>query len=104
MSASEGRERVHCGLCFSQASDTLRLCAVRRAGCPATQQMHGSPCQPRALLLLLLLQVAKVSDFGVSAKLMDGATHRSTTSLGTITHMAPEGKCLFVIKCWCTAP
>lgn len=40
------------------------------------------------LLLLLLLQVAKVSDFGVSARLLDGATHRSTTSLGTITHMA----------------
>lgn len=39
-------------------------------------------------VLLLLLQVAKVSDFGVSARLLDGATHRSTTSLGTITHMA----------------
>jgi hypothetical protein len=40
------------------------------------------------LSLSLLLQVAKVSDFGVSAQLLDGATHRSTTSLGTITHMA----------------
>jgi serine/threonine protein kinase len=39
---------------------------------------------------VLLLQVAKVSDFGVSVRLLDGATHRSTTSLGTITHMAPE--------------
>jgi hypothetical protein len=36
------------------------------------------------------VQVAKVSDFGVSAQLLDGATHCSTTSLGTITHMAPE--------------
>jgi hypothetical protein len=34
--------------------------------------------------------VAKVSDFGVSARLLDGATHRSTASLGTITHVAPE--------------
>jgi hypothetical protein len=42
------------------------------------------------VLLTSLAQVAKVSDFGVSAQLLDGATHRSTTSLGTITHMAPE--------------
>ncbi|KAF6260605.1 hypothetical protein COO60DRAFT_1700220 [Scenedesmus sp. NREL 46B-D3] len=35
-------------------------------------------------------QVAKISDFGLSATLLDGATHRSTASMGTITHMAPE--------------
>eukprot|EP00775_Hariotina_reticulata_P005704 gene5704-5944_t len=35
-------------------------------------------------------QVAKISDFGLAATLMDGATHRSTASMGTITHMAPE--------------
>lgn len=32
-------------------------------------------------------QVAKISDFGLSAMLLNGATHRSTASLGTITHM-----------------
>jgi serine/threonine protein kinase len=36
------------------------------------------------------LQVAKISDFGLAAVLLDGATHRSTASMGTITHMAPE--------------
>lgn len=57
--------------------------------------LQDSKCaMARFTLLLLLLQVAKVSDFGVSAKLMDGATHRSTASLGTITHMAPECECL----------
>ncbi|KAF6251427.1 kinase-like domain-containing protein [Scenedesmus sp. NREL 46B-D3] len=35
-------------------------------------------------------QVAKISDFGLAAVLLDGATHRSTASMGTITHMAPE--------------
>ncbi|WIA33471.1 hypothetical protein OEZ86_006600 [Tetradesmus obliquus] len=35
-------------------------------------------------------QVAKISDFGLAATLLDGATHRSTASMGTITHMAPE--------------
>jgi mitogen-activated protein kinase kinase kinase 11 len=35
-------------------------------------------------------QVAKISDFGLSAVLLNGTTHRSTASLGTITHMAPE--------------
>lgn len=43
-----------------------------------------------ALFVAMLPQIAKVSDFGVSARLLDGATHRSTTSLGTITHMSPE--------------
>lgn len=35
-------------------------------------------------------QIAKISDFGLAAVLLDGATHRSTASLGTITHCAPE--------------
>ena len=35
-------------------------------------------------------QVAKISDFGLSAVLLNDTTHRSTASLGTITHMAPE--------------
>eukprot|EP00775_Hariotina_reticulata_P006955 gene6955-7171_t len=35
-------------------------------------------------------QVAKISDFGLAAVLLDGATHRSTASMGTITHCAPE--------------
>lgn len=35
-------------------------------------------------------QISKISDFGLAATLMDGATHRSTASMGTITHMAPE--------------
>jgi serine/threonine protein kinase len=30
-------------------------------------------------------QVAKISDFGLSAVLVNGATHRSTTSVGTIS-------------------
>lgn len=47
-------------------------------------------------------------DFGVSTRLLDGATHRSTTSLGTITHMAPEGECGVLLldedvaNCGCT--
>lgn len=35
-------------------------------------------------------QVAKISDFGLATVLLNGATHRSTASMGTITHMAPE--------------
>lgn len=35
-------------------------------------------------------QIAKISDFGLSAVLMNDTTHRSTASLGTITHAAPE--------------
>jgi len=35
-------------------------------------------------------QIAKISDFGLSTMLLSGATHRSTASLGTITHCAPE--------------
>ncbi|KIZ00671.1 hypothetical protein MNEG_7293 [Monoraphidium neglectum] len=34
--------------------------------------------------------VAKVSDFGLSRVLNAGATHRSTRTFGTITHMGPE--------------
>jgi serine/threonine protein kinase len=40
--------------------------------------------------MLYDVQVAKISDFGLAAVLLDGATHRSTASMGTITHMAPE--------------
>jgi serine/threonine protein kinase len=35
-------------------------------------------------------QVAKISDFGLSTMLLNGCTHRSTASLGTITAMPPE--------------
>lgn len=35
-------------------------------------------------------QVAKISDFGLSAVLLNGSTHRSTASLGTITHMVRD--------------
>lgn len=35
-------------------------------------------------------QIAKISDFGLSTMLLSGATHRSTASLGTLTHMSPE--------------
>jgi hypothetical protein len=34
-------------------------------------------------------QTAKLSDFGMANMLMDGATHRSTERMGTITHQAP---------------
>lgn len=35
-------------------------------------------------------QTAKVTDFGLSRALQIGQTHRSTRTLGTVTHMAPE--------------
>eukprot|EP00879_Flechtneria_rotunda_P006938 GHRR01007285.1.p1 GENE.GHRR01007285.1~~GHRR01007285.1.p1 ORF type:complete len:862 (+),score=270.91 GHRR01007285.1:709-3294(+) len=35
-------------------------------------------------------QIAKLSDFGLAAVLLEGATHRSTQRTGTITHTAPE--------------
>uniref|UniRef100_A0A383WP55 Protein kinase domain-containing protein n=1 Tax=Tetradesmus obliquus TaxID=3088 RepID=A0A383WP55_TETOB len=50
-----------------------------KAGNVLLQNVHGS-----------FDQVAKISDFGLAAVLLDGATHRSTASMGTITHMAPE--------------
>lgn len=34
-------------------------------------------------------QIAKLSDFGLANILTDGATHRSTGRMGTITHQAP---------------
>jgi hypothetical protein len=42
------------------------------------------------LLLLLLLAMAQVTDFTMTRVLDAGKTHCSTTSLGTITHVAPE--------------
>lgn len=50
-----------------------------KAGNVLLQNLHGG-CD----------QIAKISDFGLATVLMDGATHRSTASMGTITHMAPE--------------
>eukprot|EP00882_Tetradesmus_deserticola_P028491 GHRQ01031745.1.p1 GENE.GHRQ01031745.1~~GHRQ01031745.1.p1 ORF type:complete len:297 (+),score=127.30 GHRQ01031745.1:3-893(+) len=35
-------------------------------------------------------RVAKVTDFGLSRALGSGQTHRSTHTLGTVSHMAPE--------------
>lgn len=35
-------------------------------------------------------QIAKISDFGLSRALQTGETHRSTRTMGTVTHMAPE--------------
>jgi len=35
-------------------------------------------------------QTAKISDFGMAAVLLDGASHRNTLSTGTVTHTAPE--------------
>ncbi|WIA28307.1 hypothetical protein OEZ86_010858 [Tetradesmus obliquus] len=35
-------------------------------------------------------QVSKISDFGLASRLLDGATHRSTQTTGTISHSAPE--------------
>ncbi|KAI8476229.1 MAG: kinase-like domain-containing protein [Monoraphidium minutum] len=37
--------------------------------------------------------VAKVADFGLSRIMAEGQTHRSTTAMGTITHMPPELLC-----------
>ncbi|WIA08244.1 hypothetical protein OEZ85_007689 [Tetradesmus obliquus] len=34
--------------------------------------------------------VSKISDFGLASRLLDGATHRSTQTTGTISHSAPE--------------
>lgn len=34
--------------------------------------------------------VAKVADFGLSRALREGETHRSTRTVGTLTHMSPE--------------
>jgi serine/threonine protein kinase len=34
--------------------------------------------------------VAKVADFGLSRALVRGASHLSTRSYGTVTHMSPE--------------
>lgn len=41
-------------------------------------------------LRLLCCQVSKISDFGLASTLIDGATHRSTQTMGTISHSAPE--------------
>jgi serine/threonine protein kinase len=35
-------------------------------------------------------QIAKVSDFGLSRAVAPGATHASTHTMGTVTHMPPE--------------
>lgn len=35
-------------------------------------------------------EVAKVSDFGLSRSLNNGQTHRSTRTVGTVSHMPPE--------------
>lgn len=44
-------------------------------------------------------QVAKISDFGLSAVLLNGSTHRSTASLGTITHMVRGGTVSLLVVC-----
>ena len=33
---------------------------------------------------------AKLSDFGMSRTLAEGRTHRSTRTMGTVTHISPE--------------
>ncbi|KAF8067305.1 Bmx [Scenedesmus sp. PABB004] len=35
-------------------------------------------------------QSARISDFGLASTLLEGATHRSTATVGTISHTAPE--------------
>ena len=37
-----------------------------------------------------IMQIAKISDFGLSSRLLGDATHRSTQTTGTISHTAPE--------------
>jgi hypothetical protein len=59
------------------------LLPLRNAGvllCHRTQACTGGVL----LCMCVLLQVAKISDFGLAATLLDGATHRSTASMGTM--------------------
>eukprot|EP00775_Hariotina_reticulata_P008299 gene8299-8484_t len=56
--------------------------------------MHGDLKAANVLLKNTIYgrygQIAKLSDFGMANILTDGATHRSTGRMGTITHQAPE--------------
>eukprot|EP00878_Enallax_costatus_P001012 GHUV01001146.1.p1 GENE.GHUV01001146.1~~GHUV01001146.1.p1 ORF type:complete len:510 (+),score=107.78 GHUV01001146.1:223-1530(+) len=83
------RNRIETGQLLSRLLDTAKGMAYLHA----KGIMHGDLKAGNVLLQNLHGggdQVAKISDFGLAAVLVDGATHRSTASMGTITHMAPE--------------
>lgn len=68
---------------------SLLLCCLGLASCPQGDLKAGNVLLQHSIHGSYGL-IAKISDFGLSAALLNGATHRSTASLGTITHMAPE--------------
>ena len=64
---------------------------------PAPTDRHRRPPSPQACNVLVTSDPAdpfgcraQVSDFGLSRALSQGASHLSTRTYGTVTHMAPE--------------
>jgi serine/threonine protein kinase len=63
--------------------------AFIHSSCCAEALCHASNVS-YTLIPCHMPQVSKISDFGLASCLLDGATHRSTQTTGTISHSAPE--------------